>query len=95
MLILLINLVAVFVFEQLFYFLASLRLNYLASLVLILLVAVPVILNTVLYFVFRKKISPKRLWPMLILGLVLGYLYIYLRSHHIVNVITNSLQIML
>lgn len=84
--------IVVFV-ELVFRLFIYIKFNLLASLVLILFVISPLIVNVSLLFVFKKSLDHNNLLLITLMGIVLDYYYIYLRLDVILSLIISTINI--
>jgi hypothetical protein len=79
--------------EILFRLSVSFNLYYVSSILILLLFVSPVVSNIFSYIGFKKSISREKILMLFVASLIFGYLYIYLRSSDLTNVIINVLDL--
>ena len=90
---LVISILSVVFVEILFRLSVSFNLYYVSSILILLLLVSPLISNIFSYIGFKKNLSREKMVMLVIISLIFGYLYIYLRSANLVNVIINVLDL--
>jgi hypothetical protein len=79
--------------EVLFHLGVTFKLYYVSSIIFILLVVTPIILNLFFYLKFAKRLSRETRITLAIMSLIISYVYIYLRLSVLINIIFSSLHL--
>jgi hypothetical protein len=79
--------------EILFHLGVIFGLYYISSIVLILLVVAPIVLNLFFYLRFTRRLNRENRIMLAIVSLIISYFFIYLRSSVFINIILTTLHL--
>lgn len=88
-----IGLISVVGIEIFFKFLVYFEINFLASVVLSFLFLSPIIVNAILFWLFKKDLKTNQLWETSIISFFIEYLYLALKFNYILELVVSNLNI--